>query len=279
MKRLWRYIWCVLAAGCLLTVFLLPPAEAQIKEIRIADSKGDWGYPTPYRHYPRGPGYIRLSWVFDTLVWKGPAGYVPALAESWSYDAEKMAFTFKLNAKAKWHDGGPVTSEDVAFTIEYFKKHPYRWITAQYIDKTVCPDEHTAVVYLAEPYAPFISDIGGTMPILPAHIWKDVADPMTFDDPKSFIGSGPYLFRDFNKAQGSYLYEANADYHLGRPLADRLIYVINGQSHGFPFGRAGGPGQHPAGNGAGAGKERAENPAGRTGLEQEADDQPQKTAL
>ncbi|HBF43316.1 MAG TPA: peptide-binding protein, partial [Desulfobacteraceae bacterium] len=41
-------------------------AHARIKEVRIADSKGDWGYPNPYRHYPRGPGYVRMSWVFDT---------------------------------------------------------------------------------------------------------------------------------------------------------------------------------------------------------------------
>ena len=34
-------------------------AEDQIKEVRIADAKGDWGYPNPYRHYPRGAGYVR----------------------------------------------------------------------------------------------------------------------------------------------------------------------------------------------------------------------------
>ncbi|KAF5417535.1 MAG: hypothetical protein C5S38_01550 [Candidatus Methanophagaceae archaeon] len=36
----------------------------------IADSTGDWGYPSPHGHYPRGPGYVRMSLVFDTLVWK-----------------------------------------------------------------------------------------------------------------------------------------------------------------------------------------------------------------
>ena len=37
--------------------------------IRIADGRGDWGQPNPYLHYPRGPGYVRMSWVFDTLIW------------------------------------------------------------------------------------------------------------------------------------------------------------------------------------------------------------------
>ncbi len=114
-------------------------AQAQVQEIRIGDSKGDWGSPNAYRHYPRGPGYIRMSWVFDTLVWKDREGYMPALADSWSYDPAKMAFTFNLNPKAKWHDGQPVTAQDVAFTIEYFKKYPYSWISVDDIEPNRSP--------------------------------------------------------------------------------------------------------------------------------------------
>jgi ABC-type transport system substrate-binding protein len=49
-----------------------------------------------------------MSWVFDTLAWKGETGlHVPALADSWKYDPDKKAFIFKLNPKATWHDGQP----------------------------------------------------------------------------------------------------------------------------------------------------------------------------
>jgi peptide/nickel transport system substrate-binding protein len=84
-------------------------------------------------------------------------------------------------------------------------------------------------IQLTKPYAPFISDIAGTMPIVPRHIWQGVKDPKKFNDPKAFIGSGPYRFRDFDKAKGSYLFEAFADYYQGRPKADRLIYVRSGK--------------------------------------------------
>jgi peptide/nickel transport system substrate-binding protein len=201
----------------------------QAAEIRIADSKGDWGYPNAFRHYPRGPGYVRMSWVFDTLVWKDRKGYVPALAESWSYDPNRMAFTFNLNPKAKWHDGRPVTAEDVAFTLELFKKHPYQWITVDDVSRVEVLGPHRVVVYLARPYSPFLSDIGGTMPVMPRHIWQTVEKPQAYDDPKAFIGSGPYRFMHFNKAQGTYLYEAFEDYYQGRPKADRIIYVRAGQ--------------------------------------------------
>ncbi len=220
--------------GLLITVLLLVggspcPAEAESMDIRIGDSKGDWGYPNPYRHYPRGPGYVRMSWVFDTLIWKDRNGYIPALAESWSFNPEEMSFTFKLNPKAVWHDGRPVTAQDVAFTLDYFKKHPYRWISAKYVDRGEVVDDHTVILHLSRPYSPFISDIGGTMPILPQHIWANVDNPEAFDDPGAFIGSGPYLFRDFNKTQGTYLFEAFADYYQGRAKADRLIYVKTGK--------------------------------------------------
>jgi peptide/nickel transport system substrate-binding protein len=204
-------------------------AAAQTREIRIADSRGDWGYPNPYRHYPRGPGYIRMSWVFDTLIWKDQSGYVPALAEAWSFDPGKLAFTFILNPKAKWHDGKPVTSEDVVFTLEYFKRHPYTWITVDNVSRSEAIGPHKVIIYLSKAYSPFLSDIGATMPVLPKHIWKPVENPESFNDSKAFIGSGPYMFRDFNKAKGTYLYEAFPEYYQGRPKADRLIYVRSGK--------------------------------------------------
>lgn len=204
-------------------------APAEIKDIRIADSKGDWGYPNPYRHYPRGPGYIRMSWVFDTLVWKDQNGYIPALAETWAFDAVKRAFTFNLNPKAKWHDGRPLTSTDVVFTLAYFKRHPYRWITVDKVSHSEAIGPHKVIIYLSKAYSPFLADIGGTMPVLPKHIWEPVENPESFNDPKAFIGSGPYMFRDFNTAKGTYLYEAFPAYYQGRPKADRLIYARSGK--------------------------------------------------
>jgi peptide/nickel transport system substrate-binding protein len=114
--------------GMLLACFLCygvlwaAPLRAQVADIRIADSKGDWGYPNPYRHYPRGPGFIRMSWVFETLVWKDDQGYIPALAKSWAYDPDRTAFVFQLQDGVTWHDGEPFTADDVVFTVNYFKK-------------------------------------------------------------------------------------------------------------------------------------------------------------
>ncbi len=200
-------------------------AQARMKEIRIADSKGDWGYPNPFRHYPRGPGYIRMSWIFDTLIWKDDKGYIPALAKEWAYNPKSLSFTFELREGIKWHDGKPFSAEDVVFTIDYFKKHPYRFVPIEAVSGAGVKGKKTVLIKLEKPYAPFLAYIGGSMPILPRHIWKKVTNPRKYNNCKSFIGCGPYKFIDFNKAKGTYLYEAFEDYYQGRPNADRLIYI------------------------------------------------------
>jgi len=222
----------IILAISLLVLPACSPGETddshQIESYTIADSTGDWGYPSPYLRYSRGPGYIRMSFVFDTLVWKNESGFIPALAKEWTYDEADNAYTFKLQENAKWHDGKPITAGDVAFTVNYVKSHPDPFVTLvgqSGITKAEVIDEHTVKLYLETLYAPFLYDIAGTMAILPKHIWENVEEPMTFDEPEAVIGSGPYKLLDYNKAQGTYLYEAFEDYYQGKPKVDRLVFV------------------------------------------------------
>lgn len=215
--------------GVLLGLFVFSYAgwaKEQVKEIRIADGKGDWGYPNPYQHYPRGPGYLRMAFVFDTLVWKDAKGNdIPALARAWRYDPASLCFIFELREGVLWHDGRPFTADDVVFTIDYFKKHPHPWVPLSRVAGATAIGPHTVSICLKEPYAPFMAYVGGTMPILPPHIWEKVADPERYQAPEAFIGCGPFKFVDFDSAKGTYLYEANENYYLGKPAVDRLIYV------------------------------------------------------
>ncbi len=209
--------------SCMLTPVIGAAAE---NEIRIADNAGDWGHPTPYLAYGRGPGYLRMHFIFDTLVWKDETSdLIPLLAEDWEYIPEEEVYIFNLVKNAKWHDGEPVTADDVAFTIDYMKEYPYGWVMLDSVDWAEAVDEHTVKIYMSGPYAPFMEDIGGTMPILPEHIWKDVGNPMDYVEPGAFIGSGPFKYVDFSKEHGTYKYEAFDEYYLGKPNIDQLIYV------------------------------------------------------
>ena len=169
-----------------------------------------------------------MSWVFDTLVWKDKDQYIPGLADSYEFNKESMVYVFELNQNARWHDGRPVLGEDVVFTIHYMKDHPYRWIDLSHIAGAKLLGKYKVAVSLKKAYAPFLSDIGGTMPILPKHIWKDIKNPEAFDDPIAYIGSGPYRFKDYDQAKKTYLYESFEAYYLGRPKVHQLIYIKTG---------------------------------------------------
>ncbi|MFP4027890.1 MAG: ABC transporter substrate-binding protein [Candidatus Brocadiia bacterium] len=192
----------------------------------IADATGDWGYPTPYGMYPRGPGYIRMSFIFDTLIWKNKDGELTgALAEKWSYDEKQKTYTFSLRKDLKWHDGHPLTARDVVFTFQYMQNHPWPWMKSGLIRDVRTTDDSTVEIVLTNPYAPFPTNIAGTVPILPEHIWKTVEDPKKFRGEKAVIGSGPYRLSDYSPSHGTYLYLAWDDYYLGKPKFDRIQFV------------------------------------------------------
>jgi len=203
-----------------------PIAWAESVTYTIADTTGDWGFPSPYRRYPRGPGYLRMSFLFDTLTWKNKAGdVIPALAEQWQYLERENAYVFNLRKNATWQDGTPFTSRDVAFTVQYSKTHPMAWIDPKIIEAALPVDSHTVKLVLSRKYAPFLINVAGTMPILPEHIWKDVNDPRAFGGQKALVGTGPFKLLDYNKAHGSYLYEANPTYYAGQSKVDRLRFI------------------------------------------------------
>ncbi len=124
----------------------------------------------------------------------GHGGLVPDLAESFEISDDGLSYTFHLKDNLTWHDGQPLTSADIVFTIETAKnpalKSPVR---ANWEGVTIdSPDERTVKLTLANPYAPFIENT--TLGIIPKHIWSGILpEQFTFS---AFnhkpIGSGPY---------------------------------------------------------------------------------------
>jgi len=215
----------------MVALFVFPSCTVRIPEISsytIADSTGDWGYPSPYLYYARGPGYTRMSFIFETLVWKDASGFIPALAKEWEYVAEENAYIFKLRNDVTWHDGEKFTAEDVIFTIDYVKTHPNPFVTLigpSGVREAVAIDDYTAKLYLEQPYAPFLNDVAGTLVVTPKHIWEGVDDPKSLTGPEAVIGTGPYILADYSKEHGTYLYKAYVDYYLGRPAVEEIKFV------------------------------------------------------
>lgn len=76
----------------------------------------------------------------------------PYLAESWEWSDDGLALTLHLVENARFHDGVPITSADVAFSIMTIKaNHPFQTMFGP-VEAVDTPDAHTAVIRLSQPH-------------------------------------------------------------------------------------------------------------------------------
>lgn len=97
------------------------------------------------------------------------------------------------------------------------------------VEKVEAVGDYQVKIHLKEVYAPFITDVAGNVPIIPKHIWEKVEEPEKFNTDEAVIGSGPFKLAKYDIDDGSYIFEANTDYFLGRPVVDQLILSPNSQ--------------------------------------------------
>ena len=139
----------------------------------------------PQTYFPllaRSDAELSLSrLVFSGLTRQNPSEpgtFVPDLAERIEISADGRSYTFYLRQSARWHDGRPVTAEDVRFTVELLQSpelpdfEKIRLAEAWQNVDVESLDPHTVRLGLAEPYAPFLS--ATTLPIVPAHILSGI---------------------------------------------------------------------------------------------------------
>ena len=150
--------------------------EKRKERILTVSGNGDFGFPSVYTISPKGQGYMTLSYIFDTLMWKDESGLIPYLAEDYSVSEDGLTYTFQLRKGVSFTDGTPFTAEDVKFTFDYMKEHPYKWVSVSMVEEASVVDEHTVEIKLNKTYNPFLSDVAGSLPILPKHIWENVTD-------------------------------------------------------------------------------------------------------
>jgi peptide/nickel transport system substrate-binding protein len=116
-----------------------------------------------------------VALVFAGLVRNGPNGtLVPDLASRWEVSDDGTTWTFELRDDASWHDGTPVTSADVAFTIHTLQDPDYTGPRAtSWAGVTVdATGERTVRFTLDTPIGGFLQ--AATQPIAPAHLLADV---------------------------------------------------------------------------------------------------------
>ncbi|MEJ7624413.1 MAG: ABC transporter substrate-binding protein [Pyrinomonadaceae bacterium] len=154
---------------------------------------------------------------------------VPDLAESWYVSPDGKTYTFFLARNAEFHDGVPLTSEDVRFTFEelLLKYHSRtRASMGENLTRILTPDAHTVVFEFARPYAAFLQLIDvANAPIMPKHLYGN-ADPLTNPYNIKPVGSGPFKFQEWSKGDRISLVRNDRYFKTGKPYLDRVVYKV-----------------------------------------------------
>lgn len=169
--------------------------------------------------------------VYSGLIRFDAAGLPqPDLAESWGMSQDGMIYNFSIRPEARWHDGQPVTSDDILFTLSLLRSQFSAYsddVRALWDQVEITRlDERTLKFTLPEPYAPFLDYL--TFGILPQHLLGTVqADQlMNADFNLHPVGSGPYRFDQLLVEDDRIIGVALSvfeDYYGAKPFIEQIV--------------------------------------------------------
>ncbi|MBI4239469.1 peptide ABC transporter substrate-binding protein [Candidatus Uhrbacteria bacterium] len=170
-----------------------------------------------------------VNLVFSGLLrYDSDRKIIPDLAESYEVSQDEKTYTFYLKKNIQWHDGEPLTADDVVFTFSRVQdqrvKSPYY---ASYKDVRIeKKDDSTVQFILPAPFAPFL-DLA-TRRIVPQHAWREVAPENFFLSALNVkpIGSGMWKFHSLKKDRDgtirSYTLVRNDNYYGTKPFLQKF---------------------------------------------------------
>jgi peptide/nickel transport system substrate-binding protein len=152
----------------------------------------------------------------------------PYLAEKWSLAEDGKSLTLNLRKGAVFHDGKPITSADVAFSIMAIKaNHPFQTMLGP-VEKVDTPDAHTAIVRMSKPHPAIVLAMSPALaPILPKHVYGDGQDLKTHPrNSTDVVGSGPFKLVEFKPGQRVVLERNDRFFLPGKPYLDKVVFDI-----------------------------------------------------
>ena len=170
-------------------------------------------------------GWRNLRLIYDKLVRLSPEiEPLPWAAESWEIVADDV-IDVTLKQGMTFHDGVPVTVEDVKFSYELFINENVEYFASFLapIENIELVDEDTVRFNLEYAYAPFITNTLAQIPILPMHIWENIENPVQYANDEA-IGSGPFKLERFQT--GEELVLSRFDDYFQPPIIDGYIFQI-----------------------------------------------------
>lgn len=162
--------------------------------------------------------------MFDqlTTVNEDSSGVKPSLAESWEISPDGTVYTFTIKQGVKFHDGSPMTMDDVVFSLERVfdpKGSGYSFLFGVVTGVTAVDDTRVQVA-LREPFTPLLDNLN----VFPASI---VPKALVEPDPEAFaqnpVGTGPFKLQEFAKGRHVHLVKSEHYWKPDRPHVDEVL--------------------------------------------------------
>ncbi|MDL2294232.1 ABC transporter substrate-binding protein [Ruminococcaceae bacterium OttesenSCG-928-D13] len=160
--------------------------------------------------------------IFDTLLGKDENGHpTPCLAESWE-SVDELTWTFKLRQDVTFHDGTPMTSADVKFSLERAIASAFVSYVVDFIDTVTADDEYTVTIKTKSPYGPILANLAVPFTAIVPKAAVEADEDAFVVNP---IGTGAFKFVEWKQGDSIKL-EANENYWGGAPATKNLVMRV-----------------------------------------------------
>lgn len=185
---------------------------------------------SPYNPPDRDISRLLFSGI---LRFDGTGAAQTDLAETWGVSQDGTLYNITLKEKAVWHDGEPLTADDVIFTIDLMRKGsdiiPVDLQEFWKEVEVVRLDDRVLQFRLPEPFAPFPDYL--TFSVLPKHLLDGKTLDMMIDDPFNFrpVGTGPFVFKQIVSQDGQarqVILDASPNYYGQKPFIDQIVFRL-----------------------------------------------------
>lgn len=165
----------------------------------------------------------------NLLVYDEDLDYAPALADSFWVADDGLSASFRIREGVRWHDGVPVTADDVIWSFETSMldetAYPERQ-SLQYVGRAERVDERTVRFRFSQVHAEPLADFAYWTP-MPKHLLENVppAEMRNAVFNRAPVGNGPFRFVSWRPNE-QIVFEANEDFWAGRPHLDRIVFRV-----------------------------------------------------
>jgi len=170
--------------------------------------------------------YTLFELVYDSMYQLNLDGsYSLELADSVDVSDDGLVWAFHIRDGITFHDGQPLTAEDIAFSYNFYAAHedfPFLPVYTEYFDSVEATDPSTVVITLSEAIPNMESQLI-FLYVIPKHIWEaHDADAAEFENVE-MIGSGPFKMVEYAQNEFAHL-ETVKDHYLYSPNIDEVVF-------------------------------------------------------